>query len=108
MCKPMEFGGQLFRFAVHRAWQTVQQIHGLKYEEAHRIVSYPSLLQVPDTNWNRHEDEVSKNTRLDMNEIKNITYLHEFDRFVPMIFSYDLVLTFDIQRHPMSYMGLSY
>lgn len=29
-----------------------------------------------------HHDEVSKNTKLDFNEIRKATYLHEFDRAV--------------------------
>lgn len=36
------------------------------------------------TTTNSHEEQVSKNSKVNLDEVRKVKYLHEFDRYVQM------------------------
>ena len=41
----------------------------------------PLTLTLPANEWNSHVDAISKNPRVDIEKVRKITYLYEFDRY---------------------------
>lgn len=84
--EPLELGRQLGESAADMDWPgSLQQDDGLQHEEALRTVSGPvsifqEWLNIHLTKYSRHAEEVSKNPRVDVEAVRNTTYLHEFDR----------------------------
>ena len=39
------------------------------------------LLTLPANEWNSHVDTISQNPRVDIDKVRNVTYLYEFDRY---------------------------
>ena len=39
------------------------------------------LLTLPANEWNSHVDAISENPRVDIDKVRNVTYLYEFDRY---------------------------
>lgn len=39
------------------------------------------VLTLTANEWNSHADAISKNPRVDIEKVRNVTYLYEFDRY---------------------------
>lgn len=91
MRQPLESRGQLHGLeAVMDGSRSLLQNDGNEYEKAIRSVSlylyfylptpFIANLRLTERNIYRHVDQISKNPAIDVERIRKIKYLHEFDR----------------------------